>query len=400
MDLLGVEEKKQKNTGKNIVLALLILSIILLILLMYFMTILSEKQTADKFSIYINNEQINTADVVITDENGNKFITIKELSNKLGEYTYYSSKYGSIVEDKSKCYLESKDEIIGFEAGSNKIYKTIPKDIIGYQNIELKTNIANTENRLYISIEDIEKAFDVKYSNKNGVVKIYTPEFLVEQYKVEFEAKEDKTYQVISSYDNNKSIIEDMLVVSENGKFGVIDITNMETKIGSRYNKMIFNTHNKGFIVTTENNKIGVIDKNGAVKIEPQYDSLRIINYLPMLYEVKANGKVGIIKEDGKILLDIQYDRLGCEGDVAKNTKSVLIIPDIQENENGIVVSSNSKYGIINMSTGELIGECNLDKVYSKVSQITNEVEYFVEINDNIIELEKYISHYMDKKSV
>ena len=116
-----------------------------------------------------------------------------------------------------------------------------------------------------------------------------------------------------------------MFVVSnESGKLGVVD-KDANIIIGHKYQTMQFDEYSQNFIVSNENN-YGVISKNGENTIlELKYQDIRIINYSPLLYEVKLNNKMGVLDETGKAIANIVYDRIG-----TSESNSLLIIENIK----------------------------------------------------------------------
>ena len=51
-----------------------------------------------------------------------------------------------------------------------------------------------------------------------------------------------------------------------------------EEIIGKKYTKIEFVESTKEFIVTTEENKVGIITADGRTKVNPQYDALKQID--------------------------------------------------------------------------------------------------------------------------
>ena len=398
MDLLGQEEVEKGDKGKKIVLSLLILSVLMLIVLICLIMLVSQETGPRADSIVIDEVALQvTPELIITDENGKKYISIKDLSAKLENHIYSTGEYKKYIENKDKCYVESGNGIVGFEVGSNKIYKTEINSDIEYQYYEINSEIIKSNEKIYIDIEDIQKAFSIltkittNQKSKKVEISIYTGIYLNKYYATELEKKAEK-FAIVAQPDNYKAMMNGMIIASLNNKTGVLN-DSLETKIGMRYNSMKYDEYTQSFIISVENSKFGVLDSEGKIKIEPEYDSIRVINYSPVLYEVKLNNKYGILKENGEILVKIEYDRLGCEGDASKNTKSVLVIPEIKNGQDGIVVSKDKKYGIINTITGKEIAPCELDKIYSKISQATDETQYLIELQGNTAELSKYIEY-------
>ena len=116
---------------------------------------------------------------------------------------------------------------------------------------------------------------------------------------------------LISGYSSIEPIFENhnMLIVSQNKKFGIIDI-NKNTILPLEYDHISnwteYGPSNSKFIV--KNGKTGLInEKTFKVTIPPIYDKFR---YLKGLIFAKKKYKSGILTEDGKVLSDFIYDEI------------------------------------------------------------------------------------------
>ena len=179
-----------------------------------------------------------------------------------------------------------------------------------------------------------------------------------------------------------------------NNKYGVIT-TSMQQVITPKYKEIKYNEYTGNFIVAASNGKYGVISKDGQeVIVEVKYDSVRIVNYDPLMYEVKLNNKYGIINKEGKVIANTEYDKLGYAGDKTKEQNAVLIIKNVYDNKDGIVVCKNNKYGILDIETGREITpvESEITKIYSKTDN-TGKKEYYVELSNQEVLLSKYVEY-------
>lgn len=204
---------------------------------------------------------------------------------------------------------------------------------------------------------------------------ICTTDYLADEY--EKKVVEQGVYKSVNKdFENQKAIIYNMLIVAKseekdndnNNKYGVIT-TSMQQVITPKYKEIKYNEYTGNFIVAASNGKYGVISKDGQeVIVEVKYDSVRIVNYDPLMYEVKLNNKYGIINKEGKVIANTEYDKLGYAGDRTKEQNAVLIIKNVYDNKDGIVVCKNNKYGILDIETGREITpvESEITKIYSK----------------------------------
>lgn len=175
---------------------------------------------------------------------------------------------------------------------------------------------------------------------------------------------------------------------------------------------------NSSFLVST-NKKIGAISTEGKTLINPEYDSLKLMDSENNYYIAKKNGLFGVIDGKGKeiiyiendqigldvsayekneinngyILLeklipvmknkkwafydlkgnavsDFKYDSIGCISSSRNNIYSLLIIPDYDL----IVVQKDKKYSIMNEYGKDDILPFVFDAMYIKVS--SGQIQY------------------------
>ena len=385
-----VKDKKTSSSKKNIVLALLILCIFVLIMLLAMISILKENQPVKESLLVDGLENQIKEGLIITDELGVKSISL-ELGGELLGYKYYNGEYGKNEEDRNKCYLENNYEVLGFQIDSNKIYKIDLEDNIGKQEIVLSNKVKKDDKgNLYVTIEDFSKAFyvGIDISEDSKQIQIKTCKHIAELQTQTIKA--DNKYTLIDTqYDNLKAIYHNMFVVSDGTNYGVVN-ADLETIIGTKYKSIVFNEYTKNFIALS-NNKYGILSTDGKVIIEFKYDNLRLLNYDPLLYEVKQNNKYGVLDDKGNMIINAEYDRLGYNSN--DENGSVLIIESINNKEDGMVVCKNGKYGVVSIETGETILNCELEKIYTKTLEDNETIKYYVQIKGYEYELEEYIRY-------
>ena len=299
--------------------------------------------------------------------------------------------------------MENSNQIIGFELGKNKIYKTVPNTEVEFEYYEIKNPIIQNNDKLYIALEDFDTTCDavITYSDEKDQTVICTTDYLADEY--EKKVVEQGVYKSVNKdFENQKAIIYNMLIVAKseekdndnNNKYGVIT-TSMQQVITPKYKEIKYNEYTGNFIVAASNGKYGVISRDGQeVIVEVKYDSVRIVNYDPLMYEVKLNNKYGIINKEGKVIANTEYDKLGYAGDKTKEQNAVLIIKNVYDNKDGIVVCKNNKYGILDIETGREITpvESEITKIYSKTDN-TGKKEYYVELSNQEVLLSKYVEY-------
>lgn len=387
MDLLGQQtQKKQKPKGQKIVLMLLIISIALLILIIATLFLLKTSKS-NALSMIVNNENVAIQEnMLISDENGNTYISIENIAS-LVEYQYLRGGYLEYVEDSNKGYIENNEsQIIGFEADSNKIYKTTKDSYTDYEYYTLNNNIIKSNDKLYIALEDLNVGCNLvySYSEATNQIMINATDDIIEAYEVKIE-EEQKEIELSYETNNKKAILYNMIIAANrNGKMGVLD-GNLKSIIGYKYTTIDFNEYGQNFIVSNED-KYGILSKEGNIIVELKYEDIEVINYSPLLYQVKLNDKYGIINDKGQLILNTEYDKIGCFENSDAN-QLTLIIKNVINNEDGLVVCKDNKYGIVNLKNGEVIADCGVDKIYYR------DGKNYVEIQNNEIELARYIEY-------
>lgn len=391
MDLLENGKKKNEKTkAQKIVLILLIISILLCLMVGIALVILSLHTENKPYTISINNTDVNLNELqLINGENGEKYISLKVLCNKLG-YSYYNGEYKIAEEDKQKCYVDNGISIIQFFSNSNKIYKTSEKSITDYEYYILQNNIVSFEDNLYIAINDISVGLNLIVSNssENNKTFIETPENWLNRTANTFKENE---ITVSSTNENTKALCYGYVVINKDNRYGVINLRGEEL-IGNKYSEITFVEYTKQFIVSNTDKQYGIITSDGSAKVNLQYDSIEILNYDPLLYKVKKSQNFGILKENGTIIKDVVFNSIGYSENKDKGIDYTLIIPKLNENiPESIVVCSNGKYGLLNIENGEMVINCTLKGIYSATND--GVVYYIVETQEKKYFLEDYINN-------
>lgn len=198
-------------------------------------------------------------------------------------------------------------------------------------------------------------------------------------------------YTIDSNPENLKAIIYDMIVVTKNGNYGVLDF-NLEEIIGTKYKTMEFNEYTQDFIVSNEDGKYGIFAKDATTEVELQYDSIELINNSPLIYKVKKENKFAVMKEDFSLITNIEYDEMGYPKDISKDIKYTLVIPKLNEKfVETIVVRRDSKYGLIEMETGKTFIPCEMDAIYCRTSDKDNKDYYIIQKDNKLMLLTEYV---------
>lgn len=387
MDLLNndLNIKKQKTKKQKLVLILLIISIVLLIVSIVLIILLPKinNTTVTTKNVKINNQESNiSSQFIVMASNGESYIELRELA-KLLNYTYYNGGYLEFSEDKTKGYIDNEFEIIGFEQNSKQIYKTQVSQSLEYQYYELSTEILPYNNNLYINEKDLPLALNVIKEKEN----INTVENLAKIYE---EKAKEKGYSIDTSYNNLKAIAYDLIVVSKASKKGIVN-KNFGEVVGTKYSTIEFNEKEKEFIVSS-NSKYGIIKSNGEIKVKLVYDDLKIISYSPVLYQIKKDGKIGLLNEEGLPIANTEYDKIGYDENKQQGILYTLIVPSMDETiGDTVVVAKQQKYGLINITNGKIVLECNVEGIYQLKEK--ENLRYVVKISGQTYNLTDYLKY-------
>lgn len=133
----------------------------------------------------------------------------------------------------------------------------------------------------------------------------------------------DKGFAEMSSeFHNEKSIFEERLVVQKDKKqLGVIDLKG-NTIIEPKYEEITYIPETGDFFAKS-NGKVGIISKDGTMKVQILYDSLNLMDKDAGIYEAQREGKYGIIDVKGNIKLYIENDAIGL--DISKFEKMTYV---------------------------------------------------------------------------
>lgn len=389
MDLLNENQyQKQSSPGKKLVLILIFLSIVLIVAIICLMVFIKSKEDI-KETVYINGKKVeNVNDFIVTDSvTGLKYISIKDLATQLG-YKFSNSEYKVDGIQTTKCYVRNDKLISCFDLSTKKMFKYDENTNLDYQYYTLVNELKTYNNKLYISLDDINVALNVQYGkdSKSNIV-INSVEYLIEQYQ---DKLKELGYTIVEDQNNRKAIAYGWIIAIKDGIYSILN-SNFEEFISSRYKSIYFDECNNSYIVSNNNEKYGIISTDGIVRMQFIFDGLEIINYENMLYKAKNRGQYGIVKKDGTILVNFEYDDIGYPKDNEKQIEYTLIVDKLNETpEKTIVVKKNNKYGLVTLSKGEEVLPCNqLDKLYSIIE--LGQVVYKVEVEKQILNLSDYL---------
>lgn len=428
---LEMKNKKKdisKTVARIIVAIILILVILIISIFAYLMYIENSK-----LKVSLNN-QINEEVLKILnfEEEGTIYVPIRAIAEYLG-YKSYSGEYDNPSEDISKCYIKSDNEVVNFSLNSNKIYKLNLDDSTGnYSYSYMDKPVKAINGVLYITTEGMEKAFNsiFQYDKNTNRIQIYTMPYLISLYQPKIL---DYGFEKINdNFENNKSILQDMIVVEKNKKMGVINADTGKEILECKYDQILYQEDTGDFLVKS-NNKVGIMSKNKDTKVDILYDNIELMDLDAGLYLVKKENQYGVIDIKGNLKIYIENDEIGIDiskfpkndlksryilagnlipvrkgkkwgffdikgnqvvdfeydsvGYIAKSSKealNLLVVPDY----NVLVVCQNNKYTLIN-ENGKRPFNALVDDIYMVING--GQKHYYMTANDNTYDVEDYL---------
>lgn len=423
------KEDKSKKIAK-VVLALIILIVLIIIGIMLAITYIK----SNTLKLTIDGVSKDKVIDMLLFEDDKIYVPIKEIASYLG-YECYNGEYNDKSEDASKCYIQGENEIANFSLNSKKIYKLNLQRNSNYEYFYIDEPVKAKGGVLYTTTQGIETAFNVsfQYDEVNKKITIYTLPYLV---KVFSPVVLDYGYVELSDdFTNQKAILQDMLVVKKDkstGKCGVISAVDGSTILEAKYDNITYLTNSGDFLVVS-NKKVGVINKNKETRVQLIYDSIELMDSDAGLYVVKRDNKYGVIdtkgnvkiyvehdqigidaskfeendiknkyilvdnlipakkgstwglyNKNGELIVDFEYDSFGYITSSNKDAMNLLVVP----NYNVIVTCKDKKYGIIN-SSGETLIQCATTDIYLTIESGTK--HYYMIFNDKKYDLEEFL---------
>ncbi len=425
------EEKKKKRTTKIILVAIILVVLIIISIIAYLMYL---KSTVMKLTLDGQaNEKLKS--LLVFESDGTIYAPIKEIASYFG-YESYNGEYSEKSEQQSKCYVQSDNEIANFELGQNKIYKLdLTEKNTDYEYLYMENPVKAIGGVLYISTEGLEKAFNISfnYSKENNSIAIWTMPYLYQAYASQIL---DYGYVELSSeFVNQKAILKNQLIVlkdKDKKQYGVIG-TDGTVILEPKYDNITYLPNTGDFLVETDK-KFGILSASKETKVQIIYDNLEFMDSDAGLYLAKKDDKYGVIDIKGNIKIYIENDEIGIDiskfsknniknkyilvdnlipvkkdkywalfdktgnqvteykydslGYIASNNKdalNLLVIP----NYNVLVACKDKKYTLLNSFGSELFAAV-ADDIYMTISG--GERHYYITVNDKKIDAEEWLN--------
>ena len=186
----------------------------------------------------ITLDGVNTPDLeeifyIQESESGSElYVPIRRIA-KFFNYEDYRGDYKYKSEDNSKCHVKNEYETAMFTLDSNIIIKT--RGNSDYEYVELDEKVFEMNGELYTTIDGIKKAFNVEfiYDAQAKNIEIYTMDYLIQLYATHLNLTDYNP-----EFSDKKAIFENMLVIQQNGAYGVVDATTGESILETKYDSI------------------------------------------------------------------------------------------------------------------------------------------------------------------
>lgn len=427
-----IDEKSKK--AKKLIISAIVMIIIAIVLIMAYISYLNKSI----LKIYVDGKMQESMQPLFVFENDEIYVPIKDIAPFL-KYEVFKGDYIEKSEDKSRCYAQSQTEIANFAVGSNLIYKLDLTDTTNtnYEKVKIGKEVKSINGELHITTEGLQKAFNVtfKYDKENNSISIFTLPYLIKFYTNKVM---DYGYTGISSsFGDQKAVMKNMLVVSkENGNVGVIDV-NGNTVIEPKYDKITYLSETEEFLVQSKD-KVGIIKDKDTTKLPISFNSIKLMDSDKGLYLVGKDNNFGVYDSNGKTRIYIENEEIGI--DISKfsenGIKNKYILPnglipvkkdqkwglydtegrlvtDFVYDSFGYIASGNKKtYNLLMIAEYDVMVACK-DKKYTLLDKNGNElinpiaddiymtknkdeIEYCINVNDEIIDAIEIIEKQLD----
>ena len=433
MNLLDEEVSNNKGNKTKNIIKIIIVFIVLIVMAIIGVLSYMMYLEGSVLRVYVNGmENAEIKNSLVFEEDGTIYVNVRAISTYLG-YNSYSGEYSNKSEDNSKCYVETTEEVANLTLNSNKIYKlNLEENSNNYTYIYMDKPVKAINGQLYITTDGMQKAFNSTffYDQENNTITIYTTPYLITSYT---NTILDYGYTKLSEvFENEKAVAKNMLVVSDDRYYGVINAsdgteileckyddvryqestgdfivksgdkygiigTDKRTKVSINYDSIELMDYDAGLYLVARNNRYGVVDLNGNNVIYAENDQIGVdisrfeendlkTGYILIdnLIPVMKNNKWGLFDTKGKQVVDFEYDSFGYIASSNREATNLLVIPGY----NVIVACIDNRYTLLNAS-GEQPIRAFVDDIYMVISG--GEKQYLMNANDKTYDVEEYL---------
>ncbi|MBQ2836163.1 MAG: WG repeat-containing protein [Clostridia bacterium] len=432
MELYDENINEKKSKIPMIIGICIAILIVLTILIIFGIIYLKNSITTIEIDGISNNKIEEILYIESTEQGSQLYIPILKIAPILG-YEGFNGDYLNKSEDKTKCHIISENEIAMFTKDSDKLIKVAQNSEIEYVTLDKAVFEKNGE--LYTTIDGIENAFNVMFSVDEGFknISIFSMDYLINYWTTHLKIEEYS-----EEFTDKKAIFENMIIIKNDNKYGVIDIEKGNAILESKYEQIRYLPVTTDFVVKS-NGKYGIVTKDATVKVKTLYDNIQTMDNQNGLYLVEQNGSFGVININGDTIIepeykqigididrytqngvensfvllneiipiknneglwgffnikgekitDFKYTGVGCSTLPVSNSYAALVVPSHRI----IVVEKDKYYTLITSSGEQLVPDNTLNSVYIKSNLTTEKNEFFMTYHNNekVINIEEWL---------
>ena len=433
MELYDEVKEERKSQAPKIISVCVVILLAITIIVIAAIIYLKNSITTITIDGQKNAEMENILYLESTEEGLQLYLPIIRMAEFLN-YEGFNGDYKNKSEDKTKCHVTSENETAMFSLDSDILVKITENSENEY--VKLDKPVFEMNGELYTTIDGIQKAFNVMFSHDKTFknIDIYSMNFLVE-----YNATRLKLETYSTQFEDQKAIFEDMMVIEQNKKYGVIDATTGKAILETKYDEVKYLPATTEFLVKS-NGKYGIMTKEATTKVKTVYDEIKTMDNQNGLYVVKQNNTYGVIDTQGNVIIepeykqigvnidkyaqngvenkyvlldeivpiqnaeglwglfnikgekitDFKYTNIGCQSSPISNSYPALVIPSYKI----IVVQADKKYNLVTSEGEEMISGNILDTVYLKSDVTTGENKFFMTSSNNtkVISIEEWLT--------
>ncbi len=361
MNLIETDAFQEKKTAKmKKSLIIIVVLIIILLILAGVVWVFSQKVAKEQLKLTIDGvaKSVNSEIIFVKDEK--IYTSIKDIAELIG-YKQYNGEYKQYTEDLTKCYVTNTKELVTFASGSSEIRKySLLDSQTDSQTFDIGEMVTSQGSKLYINQEGLKRAFNIliSYTKSNNTVTIATLPYIASTYGTQItnSAVTSATCSFGESvlFNNQKALLYNYIIIKDptTKLYGMASLNEPNTPIiSARFSKIEFVEGINDFIVTTEDNKVGILGNDAVTKVKPTYEKIKEIDKDLGLYLVVSNNKQGVINQNGKIIVYQDYDQIGLDSSYSDtNIKNRYLIYD-----NCIPVKENEKWGLFDKNGNKIL---------------------------------------------
>lgn len=305
------------------------------------------------------------------------------------------------VETKNKYYTV-------YSSGKWGVINNQGEEVIPLSNNEM-ISIPNKEKPIFICIYDVNE--------QTGTYKTKVVNDKNEQIFTNYERVE-----VVENFDSRQNVWyeDNVLRVYNNGKYGLIDFDG-NVLLNCDYDEIVALKSVKENFVVKQNNKVGLVNSKGQEIIKTEYKAIKTIKegYKNEYLIMDENNNYGVISTSGTVILSPAYKEIKYlgnaenyavmidnvwtlikrNGEVLNNTYNYISVKG-----DNVVVEKEGKYGIITTKGEEKIVPTyeNLEYAFSVYYIAKQEGKYgIINIeNEPVVPFEYTNMYYLEEKGI